>query len=296
MSTSFQTSTEQYLRLPDGRRLCYAEYGDPDGSPIFVFHGNPGSRLGWLSILKAGVPAGIRLIAPDRPGYGRTDFVEGVTTVTNWPNDVAALADALDLDRFAVFGPSGGGPYALACAWLIPERLTAVGVFASVGPFNAETDRNINPIVRSLWTQGSKVPRILRVQMRAFGWLAKRAPGLYVRMILREFSDIDRADYDRLGVADRIRNDRHEAYRQHGIGTWYDMLLPVDWPIPLRDIEIPVRLWHGREDTSAPLAMGEYLAREIQDCESTFIDGVGHFWIFDHLSELLEELAVSGDG
>ncbi len=296
MSVATVPSTEHYLQLPDGRRLCYAEYGDPEGSPIIAFHGNPGSRLGWPSVLKAGVPAGIRLIAPDRPGYGRTDFVDGVTTLANWPNDVAALADSLGLDRFAVFGPSGGGPYALACAWLIPERLTAVGIFASVGPFNAETDRGINPIVRSLWAVGTKVPRVLRVQMRAFGWLARKAPGLYVRMILREFSDIDRADYDRLGVADRIRSDRHEAYRQGGVGTWYDVLLPTNWPIPLRDIEAPVRLWHGREDTSAPLAMGEYLAREIPDCEATFIEGVGHFWIFEHLGEMLQELAASRDG
>ncbi len=292
MSTATHASTEEYLQLPDGRRLCYAEYGDPLGIPIIVFHGNPGSRLGWPSVLKAGVPSGLRLIAPDRPGYGRTDFVEGVTTLPNWPNDVAALADSLGLERFAVFGPSGGGPYALACAWQIPERLTAVGVFASVGPFNAETDREINPIVRSLWTQGSKVPGILRVQMRAFAWLAKRAPRLYVRMILREFSEIDRADYDRLGVADRIRNDRNEAYRQGGVGTWYDVLVPTNWPIPLGSISVPVRLWHGKEDTSAPLAMGEYMAREIPDCEATFIDDVGHFWIFEHLEEVLQELVA----
>ncbi len=294
MSTTTRASTENYLQLPDGRRLCYAEYGDPLGIPIIVFHGNPGSRLGWPSVLKAGVPSGLRLIAPDRPGYGRSDFVEGVTTVSNWPYDVAALADSLNLDEFAVFGPSGGGPYALACAWQIPERLTAVGVFASVGPFNAETDRDINPIVRSLWTQGSKVPGILRVQMRAFAWLAKRAPGLYVRMILREFSEIDRADYDRLGVANRIRNDRNEAYRQGGVGTWYDVLVPTSWPIPLGSIDVPVRLWHGKEDTSAPLAMGEYMAREIPDCEATFIDDVGHFWIFEHLEEVLQELVADG--
>jgi pimeloyl-ACP methyl ester carboxylesterase len=271
------TSTENFLELPDGRRLCYAEYGDPEGRPIVVLHGNPGSRLTWGVIPGSPFLPDVRLIAPDRPGYGRTSFVDGVTTLENWPHDVAALADSLGLGEFAVFGPSGGGPYALACAWKIPERLTSVGLFASVGPFLAETDKNINPIVRSLWTTGSKVPRLLRVQMRLFAWLALKAPGLYVRMILREFSETDRRDYARLGVADLLRGDRNESYRQKGVGTWYDVLLPTDWPIPLSEITPRVHLWHGEEDTSAPLAMGQYLAERIPDCEATFIEGAGRF-------------------
>lgn len=81
------TTAENYLMLPDGRRLCYTEYGDPNG----------------------------------RPGFGQTDFVEGITTVENWPNDIVALADFLRIDKFAVFAPSGGGPFALSCAWKIPD-------------------------------------------------------------------------------------------------------------------------------------------------------------------------------
>ena len=121
-------TTEKYLKLPDGRQLCYAEYGHPEGLPIFVFHGNPNSRLLWSVIPGSPFLPNIRLIAPDRPGYGQTDFVEGVTTLENWPNDVVALADTLGIEKFAIFGPSGGGPFALACAWKIPERLTSVGI------------------------------------------------------------------------------------------------------------------------------------------------------------------------
>ena len=102
---------ENYLRLPDGRVLCYAEYGDPAGRPIFVFHGNPNSRLLWGVIPGSPFLPGLRLIAPDRPGYGRTDFVDGVTTIENWPNDIAALADSLGIERFALFAPSGGVPF-----------------------------------------------------------------------------------------------------------------------------------------------------------------------------------------
>ena len=288
-----RASAESFLELPDGRRLCYAEYGESEGRPIMVFHGNPGSRLTWGVIPDSPLLPDVRLIAPDRPGYGQTDFVEGVTTLENWPNDVVALADSLGLAEFAVFGPSGGGPYALACAWRIPEHLTSVGLFASVGPFLAQTDKNINPIVRSLWTTGSKMPGVLRVQMRLLAWLARRAPGLYVRMIVREFSETDRRDYARLGIADRIRDDRNEGYRQKGIGTWYDVLLPTDWPIPLSEITTKVYLWHGKEDTSAPLAMGQYLAEKIPNCEATFVEGAGHFWLFEHLPEMLARLVTT---
>ena len=100
------------------------------------------------------------IIAPARPGYGQTDFVEGVTTLENWPNDMVCLANQLSIDKFAVFGGSGGGPYALSCAWKIPERITCAGIFASVGPFNSETDINTNKVVRTLWKLGPKIPGI----------------------------------------------------------------------------------------------------------------------------------------
>jgi pimeloyl-ACP methyl ester carboxylesterase len=281
-----------FLEVPDGRRLCYAEYGDPNGTPIFVFHGNPGSRLLWGMIPGSPFLPNIRLIAPDRPGYGQTDFVEGVTTLKNWPSDVTALADALGIEKFAVLAPSGGGPFALACAWKMPERLTAVGLFASVGPFIPETDKNINPIVRTMWSNASKVPGLFKVQMRLFAWLAKKAPRLYVKMVLQEFSETDKRDYARLDVGNMIQTDRNEGYRQKGIGTWYDMLLPTKWPIPLNEIKAKVFIWWGEEDMSAPLAMGQYMAEKIPNCEATFIKGVGHFWIFEHLPEMLAKLVA----
>lgn len=108
----------------------------------------------------------VRLIVPDRPGFGKTDFVEGVTTLENWPNDVAALADSLGIKKFAIFGPSGGGHYASACAWKIPERLTSFGIYASIGPLLSETIDNLNPTTHALWKNAPKASRLLRLQMR----------------------------------------------------------------------------------------------------------------------------------
>jgi pimeloyl-ACP methyl ester carboxylesterase len=283
-------NTENYLTLPDGRRLCYAEYGDPGGQPILVFHGNPNSRLLWGVMPGSPFLPNVRLIAPDRPGFGQTDFVEGVTTLGNWPNDVVALADALKIGKFAVFGPSGGGPFALACAWKIPERLTSVGIFASVGPLNSETDRDIASPVRAMWRKAPQLPGLFKLQMKLFAWLARTYPGLYVKMILKEFGETDRIVYDRLQVAEFLRPDRNEGYRQGGIGTWYDAMIPGNWPIPLNEITTRVYLWHGEDDISAPLSMGHYIAEKIPDCEASFIPGAGHFWIFEHIAEMLEKL------
>jgi pimeloyl-ACP methyl ester carboxylesterase len=286
-------TTARYLRLADGRRLCYAEYGDTGGQPVFVFHGNPNSRLLWGVIPGSPFLPAVRLIAPDRPGYGRSDFVEGVTTLANWPHDVAALADSLGLERFAVFAPSGGGPFALSCAWKIPERLTAVGIFAGVGPLLPETDTNLAAPVRAMWTMAPRLPGLFKRQMSVIAWLARKCPGLYVKMILKEFGTVDRRLYERLDIAALIRPDREEGYRQGGVGSWYDAMIPGAWPIPLHEIKAKVYLWQGEEDISVPPSMARYMAEKIPGCEAEFIEGAGHFWIFEHLAELLKKL-VSG--
>ncbi|MBW2547908.1 MAG: hypothetical protein DRH23_06320 [Deltaproteobacteria bacterium] len=121
------------LHLRDGRKLAYAEYGDPHGYPVMLFHGNPSSRLSWGLIPDSPFRPHLRLIAPDRPGFGRSDFQPG-RRLLDWPDDVSELAEALGLNRFAVLGVSGGGPATLACAWRIPERLTAVGPTNPVAP------------------------------------------------------------------------------------------------------------------------------------------------------------------
>ena len=285
-------ANENYLKLPDGRQLCYAEYGDPKGQPIFVFHGNPNSRLLWGVIPGSPFLPHVRLIAPDRPGFGQTDFKDDITTLENWPNDITVLADSLGIKKFAVFGPSGGGPYALSCAWKIPERLTSVGIFASVGPFIPETDKNIAAPVRMMWANAPKLPGLFKLQMNLFSWLARKYPKLYIKMILKEFCEIDRKVYERLNIAELIQVDRNEGYRQGGIGTWYDAMIPGNWPIPLNEIKTKVYLWQGEEDISVPLSMGQYMAEKLPNCEAIFIKGVGHFWIFEHLAEMLEKLVM----
>lgn len=126
---------DQTIMLNDGRRLGFAEWGIRDGTPVFFFHGMPASRLNGhadLSVLEA---RRVRWIGIDRPGIGLSDFQTGRRLV-DWPDDVVQLADALGFERFAVAGNSAGGPYAAACAYKIPDRLTHTGIVSGVAPFD----------------------------------------------------------------------------------------------------------------------------------------------------------------
>jgi pimeloyl-ACP methyl ester carboxylesterase len=125
--------TDCSITLGDGRRLGYAEYGDPEGKPLFYCHGYPASRFEAALLDPAARKARVRIVAADRPGCGLSDFQPN-RRILGWPNDVVELADALGIDRFAIVGVSGGGPYALACARKIPQRLTAAGVVCGLGP------------------------------------------------------------------------------------------------------------------------------------------------------------------
>jgi pimeloyl-ACP methyl ester carboxylesterase len=139
---------ERELRLRDGRRLAYEEYGAADGQPVFFFHGWPGSRLDFAPNDAAAAAAGVRVIAVDRPGIGGSDHQPG-RRVLDWPKDVAALADALAVERFAVLGFSFGGPYARACAYALPDRVIRCGLVSCLAPIDdPDAKRGMPPATR----------------------------------------------------------------------------------------------------------------------------------------------------
>ena len=125
--------TEHYT-LEDGRTLAYAEFGDPDGHPVFHAHGGPGSRLEGQIFHKAALRRGYRIIATDRPGMGESTYLLN-RTLLDYPKDIAELADALGFEKFGVMGWSGGGAHTTVCGYLIPERLLFNLTFAGYTNF-----------------------------------------------------------------------------------------------------------------------------------------------------------------
>src|SRR6185437_13977043 len=145
------------VTLADGRRLRWYEFGDPDGLPVVYTAGTPVSGLGGGSYDASARAAGLRWISPDKPGYGGSDFHPG-RSVASWSDDVAALADRLGLNRFALAGESGGGPFTLVAAHLLTDRVSVAAVIATAGPYEP----------------ADRVGQKASVRIR--GWLARNAP------------------------------------------------------------------------------------------------------------------------
>jgi pimeloyl-ACP methyl ester carboxylesterase len=284
--------TAEVLRLSDGRRLGYADYGDRQGTPLLFFHGTPGSRrvARWADLVAR--RRGIRLIAPDRPGFGLSDFQPG-RTLGAWPRDVVELADALFLERFAVAGVSGGGPYVAACAWRLADRLSHAGIISGMGPIDDPALAAALP--RHYRTGFALVRRVPGAARAAFGLGMlglRRAPGCVLASIAASLPDVDRAILARPRVQALLLDDAREALRQGPRGAALELsLLSQPWDVRLDQIRMPVRLWHGEADAQVPVAIARRLAAALPDCRARFLPNAGHLWVLDHLDEVLATLA-----
>jgi len=279
------------IKLSDGRTLSYAEYGDPAGSPLFYFHGLPSCRL---EARIAGPPAerlGVRVIALDRPGFGRSDFQKG-RTIADWPDDVTEAANQLGIERFAVLGESGGGPYAAACARAIPQRLTKAGIVSGWGPANEPAARSGLPwssrLTLALWR---RLPFLVYHTMWYLALSVRLFPRLVRWFARRRLPPVDRRIVDRPEMKVMMLDALRETFRQGGRGQSRELLLFArPWDFRLDDITTEVHLWHGEADETVPVSMGRYVAKTVPNCRATFLSGAGHFWIFEHFDEVLAKL------
>ncbi len=279
--------SDSTLQLHDGRLLGYAEYGDPKGQPLFYFHGHPGSRMEAQLGDVAASRHGVRIIALDRPGYGRSDF-KPRRTLLDWPDDVVEAADALGIERFAVLGGSGGGAYAAACAFKIPDRLTAAGIVSGVAPFDApEATRGMRWQNRVGFGLGGRLPWVARGAMWWMARQVRRKPERVIIAIQQAMAEPDRPILDRPEVRRTFTDIVVEAFRAGSRGAAWDMvLLARPWGFPLEGITMKVHLWQGEEDVLVPLSMGRYLATTIPDCEAAFYPGEGHLLVVDHQDDI----------
>ena len=270
---------DQQLRLPGGRKLGFAEYGDAAGRPVIYFHGWPGSRLEPQAVESAESQAGVRVIAVDRPGYGLSDFQED-RRIVDWPQDVGRLADALGLKRFAVMGVSGGGPYAAVCAASLGGRLTAAALVCGIRPFD-RPEAMEGMAGHNLW--------LLRLARRV-PWLARQVAGLSLRffwdyerevlpkLVLARLPAVDRESLARPELRDTLLANWREAFRQGLRGMlWDGCLYARPCGFQLEEIKVPVQLWQGELDVIVPPGMGRCCAATIPSCQARFFAEDGHF-------------------
>jgi pimeloyl-ACP methyl ester carboxylesterase len=275
------------VSLRDGRQLSYAEYGDPTGKPLFYFHGIPGSRMECPVDESYLQTKNIRLIAPERPGYGLSDTFEN-RRILDWPDDLAQLADNLGLEQFHVLGFSGGGSYALACARQRQERVVATGLLGCVAPMDVPGMRDaVSPAFRGMYELAAKAPDELEQQ---FAPLAAAPEGV-VLMVEEAAPEPDQAAFADPVFRKKFVADFSESLRQGAKAVVWDLhLAATPWGFDLARIQSPVQLWHGTSDLNAGPAMGHYLADTLPQCHATFMENEGHYSLLNHMERMLQEL------
>jgi pimeloyl-ACP methyl ester carboxylesterase len=277
------------MTLADGRVLSYGEYGDPAGKPVIYAHGWPSAQVDWalfdLDHTRA-ARLGLRILAPDRPGYG-TSTPKPRRTLLDWSDDVRELADALNLDKFGLLGYSAGGPFMLATAYRLPERVSAAVLVDALAPLTvpgATTD--MHRMVRLQYTLAHRLPSLFRFFM---GQSARRSDAQLMAGFSRLMPISDRAVMDRPDVQRIFLMMVREAGKQGWDAAALEgRLLDRPWGFEPKSARVPVQLWQGAVDTNVPPAMARSLASALPKCEVHFLPGEGHMSMpVNHAEEML---------
>lgn len=269
----------EVIQLPHGRRLAYMQWGAPDGHPVIHFHGTPGSRLERYADDPTTASLGVRFITFDRPGYGAS------TRTTNrgllgCADDIAVLADQLQLETFCLHGFSGGGPYVLAAAWALRARVSASAILAGLGPLDGADS-----------FEGMAAGNVAEFS------LARRDP-LRLPAFLEQRGDRPKTperELDSLArmpsLLDTLIESQIEVKRQGWAGVISDdCALVAPWEFPIHEISSPVYLWHGSADTLVPLRHGQHVADLMPNSTLFRCPEEGHLDMFSHQREILSTL------
>jgi pimeloyl-ACP methyl ester carboxylesterase len=289
---------ERVIDTADGRVLRVEEAGDPKGKPVLVFHGTPGDGSQYAPHVADAKAKGIRLISYDRPGYGGSTPQPG-RIVADAQADVRAIAGELGLDKIAVWGVSGGGPYALMCAALLPDLVVASASLASPAPYQGEGldyftgmgKDNVDDIKLSL--EDEPAARAKLVTDREM--MLKLKPEEVVKALASLMSEVDAAAQTPELTAHLV-GSMQAGLTPGGQGWWDDGMSQLQpWGFAIESISVPHQLWHGRHDRFVPFQHGEWLAARIPgvDAHLTSVDGHTtllryrvpevHSWLVGHL-------------
>jgi pimeloyl-ACP methyl ester carboxylesterase len=277
--------SERDITLADGRTLHVYEAGVGDGQAVIAIYGTPSSGLIYDAHAQDAEARGIRLVTFDRAGYGTSDAKPG-RSVGDVAADVAAIADELELEHFAVWGVSGGGPHALACAALLPGRVTAAASLAGVAPYGVD---GLD------WTAGMGEDNIEEFGASVQGrgpldtYLRAQAAGLAGATV----EDLRVVWASLLTPVDaEIASGPHAVYLMEsmrralalGVDGWLDddLAFVAPWGFELDEIAVPVLLWQGEQDRFVPFSHGRWLAERIPGVEARLTADDGHLTLMEH--------------
>jgi pimeloyl-ACP methyl ester carboxylesterase len=287
------------LRLRDRRLLEFALYGHPGGVPAFFFHGFIGSHHQAYLAREAAERHGLWLIAPNRPGVGRST-PRPRRCIADGVGDVAELASALGVERFVVLGASGGGPYALACLARLPQRVRLAAILSGLGPVGEPgVLARMNPFARRALQAGRHLPLLVRCFFAARARLFRRDPEAFLAQIVCRWSRSDQELLARPALRQMFLSDLREVllHGQGAEGMAQELGLYFRWGFRLS--EVPpgrkVLFWHGTGDRLVPPFMACYMASRLPGAEVELRPG-GHFMAIEHADEVIRRARALLDG
>jgi pimeloyl-ACP methyl ester carboxylesterase len=309
-STMTTAKDSRIFKLADGRAICYAEYGRPQGRPLLWFHGYPASRFEAIGADHIAKARNIRLLALDRPGFGLSTH-DPNRRITDWPDDVRAFAEHLNLDRFAVLGGSGGGPYALVCAHSLPrEMLTAVGVLAGAGHWGSGT-QDVASYRQALSLGSVYAPYMTAMLLSgivgSLRWLTSTQAATtridaWLESVKTDPKYSEKKPWQTPSPDLPIEEQRarvlklaYSGFTQGVQGTVLEAkLLSTDWGFELGDIaHDKVLMWHGTEDKNVSFRMAQWIADRVPGAKLTPLEGVDHGGAFRYIEEVM--MMLMGD-
>jgi pimeloyl-ACP methyl ester carboxylesterase len=281
------------IQLENGGRVTFDEYGDPVGLPVFFCHGWPSSRSMAVLTDEAARDLGLRIISADRPGINESTFQRD-RTLLDWPPLLGELAASLGIARFRMLAISGGAPYAYASAWAMPKQIDAIAVVSGAPPISELSGPDgLLRLYRWMLTLYRKRPQL----MQSCFYLARpfasvRLPIRLRPMLLKFLQPCD---------ATVLRDSRaFEACFESARRAWYASAEGVmadaeiyarPWRFALEEVQVPVRLWHGKTDRSFSCGLAEQVAARLPNCQPHFVEGAGHYSLpIRHMHEILADL------
>ena len=280
--------SDSQIKLGDGRAVGYAEYGDLMGKPVIHLHGCPSSRFEVNNPDLVGIVERlhIRLIVPDRPGIGLSDWKS--YTIASYPDILMQFADKLGLDRFPLIGFSSGGKFVAACAWRVPQRLTTATIISGTAPCDLPgVIETLSKQDQQLYGTANKIPWLFRLILWKIARDARKNPA----SILSLFTDLCESDKIVLAQPNAKRMFElmvNESFRQGTRGVAHDMTIEGrPWGFSLQEIEVPVDVWHGEDDIPVSIEQARILAEAIPNARSKFFPNEGHLMIMSHFEEVL---------
>ncbi len=294
MTESHSAAVDRTLRAADGHQIGFAIFGDPEGVPIFYFHGLASSRLEGALAHATGLQRNVCIVALDRPGFGLSDARPGHRLV-DIAGDVSAVADELGLDHFSLLSVSSGGPFALATAARLAERVRAIALISSPAPYR-ETASLVGMDIRSraflMWLPRF-APWLLGPIWNRLAKLSDSDPVGLLRLIADTMPSSERRAISSPEVAEVFMDAAYEAFRTGTGGVVAEQrLLARDWGFALDAVTAPVWLWHGEEDGTSPIGMARWLAAALPKCQAQFLPDRGAIVVDDVLPSAIATLGA----